>query len=55
MSDISLQVEETVQMGWLLYSFEEMDQIKLVVTISDEVEATVELIWTCINKEEYEP
>ena len=51
----SLQVEETVQMGWLLYSFEAMDLLQLATTISDEVGATVALRWKYINTDKYEP
>ena len=50
----SLQVEDTVQMGWLLYSFEAMDLLKLAATISEEVGATVAVRWKYINNDKYE-
>ena len=55
MFDKSLQVEETVQMVWLLYSFEAMDLRKLAAINSNEVGSIVALEWKYINTYKYEP
>ena len=51
----SLQVESTVQMGWLLYSFDSIDLVTLANTITEEVGAKVAIRWKYINTDKYEP